>query len=108
MEVHRVLGAGFAEAVYQEALQLELGRRQVPFEAQRELQIDYKGTPLQKRYIADLVCFGNLIVELKAIHSLGKLETAQLINYLRATHIRVGLLFNFGNPAELEWHRLIY
>jgi GxxExxY protein len=107
IEVHRELGPGFLEAVYQEALELELLDRNVPFEAQRPLAITYKGRTLIKEYIADLICYDQIIAELKAIDRLTSREEAQLLNYLKATRLRVGLLINFGSHGRLEWRRLV-
>jgi GxxExxY protein len=107
MEVHNQLGAGFAEAVYQESLAIEFGLRGVPFEPQRRLKIAYKGVPLQCEYVADFLCFGSVVVEIKAIRELSKSDEAQVINYLRATELRVGVVINFGDPARLDWHRFV-
>ena len=107
MEVHKELGCGFLEAVYQEALEIELANQRVPFESQPLIQIKYKGNLLQKTYQPDLICFGAIIVELKAISSISGIEEAQIINYLKATGIRVGLLINFGSKS-LESKRMIY
>ena len=107
MEVHNVLGGGFGEPVYQECIQLEMGLRKIPFEAQKRLNIIYKGVLLQKEYFADLVCYGQIIVELKAINQMSGHEEAQVLNYLRATGLRVALLINFGDPMRLDWHRYI-
>lgn len=107
IEVHRELGAGFLEAVYQEAMERELLLREIAFEAQRELVIHYKGQPLGKAYICDLLCFSNVLVELKAMDRLTGREEAQLINYLKAAGLPVGLLINFGSHGKLEWRRLI-
>lgn len=106
MEVHRELGSGFLEAVYQEAMDIELRSRHIPFEPQKLLNVCYKGMPLKKDYMADLVCFGRIIVELKCLDRLTKKEESQILNYLKATGLRVGLLVNFG-AAELEWKRLV-
>jgi GxxExxY protein len=107
MEVHRELGFGFLEAVYQEAMELELRQRNIAFEAQRPLSVLYKGQRLKKEYLADLICYDQLIVELKALEYLSGREEAQLLNYLKATGLRVGLLINFGNSAKLEWKRFV-
>lgn len=107
IEVHRELGPGFLEAVYQEALETEMRERRIPFEAQKPLHIQYKGKTLTKEYIADLVCFGQIIVELKALSRLSGNEDAQILNYLKATGLRVGLLINFGSCGRLEWKRLV-
>src|SRR5215211_6483871 len=107
MTVHRELGAGFLEAVYQEALEIELRLRQIAFESQKPLTIIYKGRLLRKEYIADLVCYQSIIVELKALDQLSGKEEAQLINYLKATGLRVGLLINFGSKGKLEWRKFV-
>lgn len=107
MEVYFQLGPGFLEPVYQEALEMELRNRQIPYEAQKRLRIIYKGQPLNREYVADLVCYNQIIVELKALVGLSGKEIAQLINYLKATKIRVGLLLNFGSQGKLEWKRLV-
>jgi len=107
MDVWYTLGRGFLEPVYQEALQIELGRRDIPFEAQRPLRIEYKGLELKKEYIADFICFGQIIVEIKACEGLTGRDEGQIINYMKATHMGVGLLFNFGSQAKLEWKRYV-
>ena len=107
IEVHRELGAGFLEAVYQEAIERELALRGIPFEAQRELVIQYKGQPLGKGYVCDLLCFDNVLVELKAMDRLTGREDAQIINYLKAAGLSVGVLINFGSYGKLEWRRLV-
>jgi GxxExxY protein len=107
MEVHNIASAGYTEPLYQEMLEIELRLRGISFEAQKQLKITYKGHPLSKYYVADLVCFGSVLVELKAISQLTNREEAQLINYLKMTGLRVGLLINFGDPLRLDWHRFI-
>jgi GxxExxY protein len=107
IEVHRELGPGLAEPVYQEAHEIELGLRNVPFEMQRPLLIHYKGQRLKKEYIADLICYGQIIVELKALDKLTGREEVQLLNYLKATGFHVGLLINFGSHGKLEWKRFV-
>jgi len=107
IEVHRELGPGFLEAVYQEAIQLELADRGIPFESQKLLPIEYKERILSKEYLADLVCYQNIIVELKAQEKLTSREESQLLNYLRAARKRLGLLINFGSVGKLEWKRLV-
>ncbi len=105
MEVHSVLGNGFLEAVYQAAFKLELKSRNIPFETEKELPVFYKGQQLETSYRADVICFGQIIVELKAIDKLTSKEESQLLNYLSATGLRVGLLINFGSRGKLEWKR---
>jgi GxxExxY protein len=106
MEVHRILGCGFLEPVYQEALEIELTARGIPYTSQQVLPISYKGQRLKKTYVADFVIFGNIIVEIKALDCLSSREEAQVINYLKSTGIEVGLLINFGS-RKLEWSRKI-
>ena len=106
-EVYNQLGPGFLEAVYQEALEAELNLRQIPNTPQQEIQIIYKGKPLKKSYVADLVAFSKVIVEIKAIDHLTPREYAQLINYLKATGFPVGVIINFGSEKEMQWKRLI-
>ncbi len=107
MDVHRELGSGFLESVYQEAMEMELVRRQIPFESQKPITIIYKGEALKKEFIADLICFGKIIVELKAQDSLSGKEEAQVLNYLKATGMKLGLVINFGSHPKLEWKRLV-
>jgi GxxExxY protein len=107
IEVHKELGAGFLEAVYQEALEIELQIRGIPFESQKSLPILYKGRLLKREYIADVVCYGKIIVELKSIKELSEKEEAQTLNYLKATGLRLGLLINFGSHGQLERKRLV-
>lgn len=107
IEVHREMGEGFLEAVYQEALEMELAARKIPFEPQKALPVFYKKHRLKKEYTADLICYGSIIVELKALDRLGKKEEAQILNYLKATGLRVGLLINFGSLGKLEWSRFV-
>lgn len=108
IEVHRELGAGFWEAVYQEAMQLEFTTAGIPFESCKVLKINYKGQLLQKTYCADLVYFDKIIVELKALDQLTTKKEAQLLNYLlKATGFKVGVLLNFGATGKLEWKRFV-
>ena len=96
MNVHRELGCGFLEKVYQEALEREFITEGIPYQREVKLRITYKGTPLQQEYIADFVCYGRIIIELKAISKLSDVERAQVINYLKATGYELGILANFG------------
>ena len=107
MEVHKELGSGFLEAVYQEALERELNSRHIPFQAQPSVQICYKSEPLNKTYQPDFVCFDGVLVEIKALATLSGTEEAQMINYRKATGISVGLLINFGSKS-LEYKRFVY
>lgn len=105
MEVSNELGSGFLEAVYQEALEIELEERRIPFVTQTPIVISYKGRKLQKEYIPDFICYRQVIVEIKAIKQLSSVEEAQLLNYLKATGKPVGVLLNFGSP-KMEWKRM--
>jgi len=107
MEVHRELACGFLEAVYQEVLGREFETQRIPFRSQPIVKIFYKGKPLNKVYQPDFVCYEEIIVEIKAISELKGLEEAQLINYLKATGLKIGLLLNFG-AKSLEHKRLVY
>ncbi len=107
VEVHKELGPGFLEAVYQEAMEIELAMRGIPFESQKSLKLCYKGQLLKKEYIPDLLCFGKLIVDLKAMDRLSGKEEAQILNYLKASGLKVGLLINFGSSPKLEWRRYV-
>ncbi len=107
MEVYNQLGSGFLEAVYQEALSIEFTARVVPFRAQPPLQIRYKATTLRQTYIPDFIAYETIIVELKAIKQLGPIEEAQLLNYLKVTGFRLGMLLNFGAQGKLEWKRMV-
>lgn len=106
-EVYREMGSGFLEAVYQECLLQELQRRQIPFVAQPVLQLLYKGQSLEQVYIPDFVCYEKIIVELKAVKATAPEHTAQVINYLRATSMKLGLLVNFGAYPKATINRLV-
>jgi GxxExxY protein len=107
MDVYYQLGRGFLEPVYQEALDIEFRRRRIPFKAKEEILIYYKGAPLKKKYEADFICYGKIVIELKALEGLCGRDVGQLLNYMKATRFNVGLLINFGSPVRLEWHRYV-
>jgi GxxExxY protein len=106
MEVHRVLGCGFLEAVYRVALLIELQLRNVLVEAETSFHISYRDHSLPLRYRADLICFGSIIVEVKACSGLGPVDEAQAINYLRVSKLKRALLLNFG-VHTLQYRRLV-
>lgn len=106
MEVHRVLGPGFLESFFREALQLEFGLRGIPFKVEVPCSIDYKGHRLGGTHHIDFVCFDAVVVEVKARTTVGAAEHAQVLNYLAATKSPVGLLLNFGGP-RLDYRRFI-
>ena len=106
-EVYRELGCGFLEAVYQECLEKELITRNIPFVAQPQLNLSYKGVELNQAYRPDLICYGSVIVELKALSELVGEHRAQLLNYLKATSLKVGLLVTFGSYPKAVVERLV-
>ena len=107
MEVYNQLGHGFLEAVYQEALEKEFLLRSIPFEREKLLTISYKGENLKQAYKADFVCYGKIIVELKAVSELTDAHRSQVYNYLHATGYRLGMIFNFGCFKGLERERIV-
>ena len=107
MEVHKELGNGFLEAVYQEALEREFTYQEISNKSQPSVKIEYKRKPLKKRYEPDFICYDEVIVEIKAMDKLSGVEYAQIINYLKATNLKVGLLINFGSKS-LEHKRFVF
>jgi GxxExxY protein len=107
MEVHKELGAGFLESVYQEAFELELQKQEIPYEREKLLNIFYKGQKLKKHYVADFVFYDKIVVELKAFGELSSDHEAQVLNYLKASGFKLGLLLNFGTRS-LDYKRLVF
>jgi GxxExxY protein len=107
MEIHRQLGHGFLEAVYQDAAVIEFPLRKIPFEKEVSLPIRYKDILLPSHYRADFICFSEIIVEFKALSHLSSVEEAQLLNYLKATGLKRGLLINFG-ASSLQYKRMVW
>ena len=107
MRVCNTLGHGFLEAVYQEALEIEFKKQEIPYEREKEIVITYDGIELKHTYRADFVCYGKIIVELKAVSKLDDAHRSQLYNYLCATGYKVGLLYNFGHYDGLEIERKV-
>ncbi|MEA3475659.1 MAG: GxxExxY protein [Candidatus Cloacimonadota bacterium] len=107
IEIHKELGPGFLESVYEEAMVIESSKRQIPYETQVKISVYYKNQKLKKEFIADYIGYDKIIVEFKCIPKLTKVEEAQIINYLKATGIKVGILINFGSHGKLEWKRYI-
>lgn len=103
--VYRAMGAGFLEGVYQECLEIELAKREIPFVARQPLALTYEGATLRQSYVADLICFDCIVIELKATRTIAPEHRAQLINYLRATGMKLGLLVNFGAAQGVEIER---
>lgn len=106
-EVYKDKGAGFVEPVYQECLQFELQLQGIPFVAQGNLELAYKGHALSHVYKPDFICFGKVIVEIKAVSSLTDEHRAQVLNYLKAACMKVGLLVNFGHYPKVEFERFV-
>lgn len=106
-EVYKEKGCGFSEGVYQECLEIELELQSLPFKAQCELTLNYKGRQLRQKFIPDLILFDKIVVELKAVRELTDDHRAQVFNYLRATNLRLGLLINFGHFPGLQYERIV-
>ena len=106
-EVHNFLGSGFLESVYQEALEIEFKKGNIPFESQKMLQIYYHDKPLTQFFKADVICFEKILLELKAVSKISNEHKDQLMNYLSATNIKLGLLVNFGTHPKVEICRMI-
>ena len=106
MKVHQELGYGFLEPVYQEGVAIQFQQEEIPYEREKELLIYFKGIELEKKYVADFIVFGKIILELKALSKLTTDHEAQVLNYLKATKFRLGLLVNFGQP-KLVYKRLV-
>ena len=106
-EVYNEKGCGFVEPVYQECLEIELTLQRIPFQPQQQLALDYKGRKLKQVYIPDFVCFGQIIVEIKAVSAFCDEHRAQVHSYLKATGYRLGLLVNFGQYPKLEYERIV-
>lgn len=107
-EVYKNIGTGFLEGVYQESLELELALRSIPFVAQKDIDVYYKGHKLEQKYRADIVCYDKIILELKAVKQLLPEHHAQLQNYLRSTRMKLGLLVNFCNYPGVDIRRIAF
>jgi GxxExxY protein len=106
-EVYNEKGCGFTEPVYQDCLEIELRIRGIPFDGQKQLPLAYKGHPLTKTFVPDFLCFDKVILEIKAVSALTDVHRAQVLNYLNAADLEVGLLVNFGHYPKLEYERII-
>jgi GxxExxY protein len=106
-EVNRKLGSGFLESVYQEALEIELKKAKIPFEARKTVRILYDGKPLKQFYIADIICYDKIVIELKAVTKIINEHKAQTLNYLAATGLKLGLIVNFNSFPKAEIIRIV-
>lgn len=107
MEVYNEMGFGYLESVYQETLEIELSQRSIPYDSQKDLYIKYKGRQRKRFFTPDLLCYGKIVVDLKAIERLTTTDIAQMQNYLNGTKFELGLLINFGARSGLEYKRVI-
>ena len=108
MEVYNQMGFGFLGAVYQECLAMEFADRRIPFQTKLRLDLRYKQRPLKAAYIPDFLCYGRIIVEIKGIRELTNAHRAQVLNYLKGTGLKLGLLVNFGHPTKLQYERIVF
>lgn len=108
MSVHSAMGSGFLEKVYQECLRIEFDLAELPYREQAPIDIHYRGHKLDSQYCADFLLYDSIILEIKSLKSLSSEHEAQLLNYLAATSLPLGLLVNFGSPGKLEYKRLAY
>lgn len=106
-EVCNRMGSGFLEAVYQECLEIELEYRNIPYSAQPELKLDYRDRELKQKYVPDFICYDKILLELKAVSHLTDEHRSQMLNYLHATEMKLGLLVNFGHHPKLEYERMV-
>ena len=106
-DVYRLIGHGFLEPVYQECLAREMKLHGIPFEAQKQLRLYYRDELIEKTYIADFVCYGKIILEIKAVSDITDAHKAQVLNYLRMTGMKLGLLANFGHHPKATIHRIV-
>ena len=107
MEVYNELGPGFLEIIYHDAMKIELSEQNIPFESEKPLSVCYRGHTLAHEYFADLICYGRILVELKAQKEIHDTHLAQVMNYLKATGLALGYVINFGNPEKLQWKRVL-
>lgn len=106
-DVYKVLGSGFLEAVYQECLEKEFALRNIPFEKQVEIRLNYKDILLNQSYRADFVCYNSILIEIKAVAEITDIHRAQLINYLKATGMKLGILANFSSYPKVQIERIV-
>ncbi len=107
-DVYKEMGSGFLEAIYQECLEKEFTIRKVPFAAQPELKLCYKGEILQQTYRPDFICYEKIVLEIKAVKNIAPEHKAQIINYLKATNLQLGLLINFCSHPKVQIERFAF
>lgn len=107
-EVYKRMGCGFLEAVYQECLEIELKHQGIPFSAQREFALSYRDQTLRQTFKPDFVCYDKIIVEIKAVSCLADEHRSQILNYLNASKMQLGLLVNFGHSPKIEYERFVH
>ena len=107
MHVYNVLGPGFVESVYQEALEMEFQKRKIPYEREKDIDLFYEGALMKVKFRPDFICYGKIIVELKAVQQLDDMNRVQVYNYLKATQYKLGWLLNFGSHDGLEMERKV-
>jgi GxxExxY protein len=107
LDVYNELGPGFLEAVYHDAMKIELSGQNIPFESEKPLPICYRGHTLEHEYFADLICYDRILLELKAHKEIHDAHLAQVMNYLKATGLVLGYVINFGHPEKLQWKRVL-
>ena len=105
--VYKAMGCGFLENVYQECLEIEFEEQGIPFEFYKELKLKYRNKQLKQTYKPDFICYDKIIVEIKAVSMLADEHSAQILNYLNATGMKLGILVNFGNYPKLEYERFV-
>jgi len=101
------MGSGFLEAVYQECLEKEFALKKIPFKSQKEIRSRYKNIPLNQTYRADFICFDSILIEIKAVSRILDVHRAQVLNYLRATNLKLGLLLNFSSFPKVDIERIV-
>ena len=105
--VYTKMGCGFLESVYHECLEIEFKNRNIPFESQKEIELFYEDRKLKQKFKPDFICFDKIIIEIKAILKLLKEHEAQVLNYLNATGLKLGILINFGHYPKLQYQRIV-
>jgi len=106
-EVYKEKGCGFTEPIYQECLEMELSLQEIPYDAQRQIPLTYKGRKLRYTFVPDVICYDKIILELKAVSALTDEHRSQIINYLKATGMKLGLLINFGAKDGVVIERFV-